>query len=104
VPQKAAGRPANAHLQRRIRQALATIGAKIPGTSTGTVRPHLAKLGITTREKEVLRLINTGLSNSDIAGRLFLSIRTVESHVSSMLQKTGRESRGQLSCADLPDQ
>jgi DNA-binding CsgD family transcriptional regulator len=88
-------------LQRRIRHTLATIGAKVPRTSTGTIPPHLAKLGITARETEILRLVNSGLSNTDIAGQLFLSVRTVESHVSSMLQKTGRDSRDQLPSANL---
>ena len=88
-------------LQRRIRHTLATIGAKVPRTSTGTVPPHLAKLGITARETEILRLVNSGLSNTDIAGQLFLSVRTVESHISSMLQKTGRDRREQLPSANL---
>jgi DNA-binding CsgD family transcriptional regulator len=90
-------------LQRRIRHALATIGAKVPRTSTGTVPPHLAKLGITARETEILRLVNSGLSNPDIAGQLFLSVRTVESHISSMLQKTGQDRREQLPSANLND-
>jgi predicted DNA-binding protein (UPF0251 family) len=76
-------------LQRRVRSTLAAVGAKVPKTS-GTVPPHLARLGITARETEILRLVNAGLSNTDIAGRLFISARTVESHVSSLLQKTGR--------------
>jgi predicted ATPase/DNA-binding CsgD family transcriptional regulator len=83
-------------LQRRIRYDLRTIGAKVPKTSTAAVPPHLARLGITARETEILRLVNAGLSNSDISHRLFISTRTVESHVSSMLQKTGRASREQL--------
>jgi DNA-binding CsgD family transcriptional regulator len=88
-------------LQRRIRHTLATIGAKVPRTSTGTVPPHLAKLGITARETEILRLVNSGLSNPDIAGQLFLSVRTVESHISSMLQKTGQDRREHLPSANL---
>jgi predicted ATPase/DNA-binding CsgD family transcriptional regulator len=83
-------------LQRRIRYNLRAIGAKVPKASTATVPPHLARLGITTRETEILRLVNAGLSNADISHRLFISTRTVESHVSSMLQKTGRASREQL--------
>jgi DNA-binding CsgD family transcriptional regulator len=83
-------------LQRRIRYDLRTIGAKVPKASTATVPPHLARYGITARETEVLRLINAGLSNADISHRLFISTRTVESHVSSMLQKTGQASREQL--------
>jgi DNA-binding CsgD family transcriptional regulator len=86
-------------LQRRIRYDLRTMGAKVPKASTATVSPHLARLGITAREAEILRLVNAGLSNADISQRLFISTRTVESHVSSMLQKTGRASREQLPSA-----
>jgi DNA-binding CsgD family transcriptional regulator len=90
-------------LQRRVRHALATIGAKVPRTSAGTVPSHLARLGITARETEILRLVNLGLSNHDIADRLFISVRTVESHVSSMLQKAGQNSREQLPLANVSD-
>jgi DNA-binding CsgD family transcriptional regulator len=86
-------------LQRRIRYGLRTIGAKVPKASTATVPPHLARLGITAREAEILRLVNAGLSNADISRRLFISTRTVESHVSSMLQKTGRATRERLPSA-----
>ena len=86
-------------LQRRVRHVLASIGAKVPKGSTAAVPPHLARLGITAREAEVLRLVNAGLSNADISHRLFISTRTVESHVSSMLQKTGRGTREQLPSA-----
>ena len=86
-------------LQRRIRYDLRTIGAKVPKASTATVPPHLARLGITAREAEILRLVNAGLSNADISHQLFISTRTVESHVSSMLQKTGRATREQLPSA-----
>jgi DNA-binding NarL/FixJ family response regulator len=74
-------------LQRRIRYDLRTIGAKVPKAATATVPPHLARLGITAREAEILRLVNAGLSNTDISHRLFNSTRTVESHVSSMLPR-----------------
>jgi DNA-binding CsgD family transcriptional regulator len=87
-------------LQKRIRNDLRNIGAKVPKGSTTTVPPHLAKLGITAREIEILRLVNAGLSNADISDRLFISTRTVESHVSSLLQKTGQATREQLPSAD----
>jgi DNA-binding CsgD family transcriptional regulator len=85
-------------LQRRIRNDLRTFGAKVP-KAAATVPPHLARLGITAREAEILRLVNAGLSNAAISQRLFISTRTVESHVSSMLQKTGRATREQLPSA-----
>jgi DNA-binding CsgD family transcriptional regulator len=86
-------------LQRRVRNTLASIGAKVPKGSKSAVPPHLARLGITARETEILRLVNAGLSNADISHRLFISTRTVESHVSNMLQKTGGATREQLPSA-----
>jgi DNA-binding CsgD family transcriptional regulator len=49
--------------------------------------------GLSAREVEVLRLVVDGLSNADIANRLFLSTRTVQVHVAHILQKTGAENR-----------
>ena len=45
------------------------------------------KLGISKREFEVLELIAAGLSNQDIADRLFVSNSTVKTHVSNVLGK-----------------
>jgi DNA-binding CsgD family transcriptional regulator len=86
-------------LQRLVRRTLASVGAKVPKGSKAMVPPHLARLGITAREAEILRLVNAGLSNANISQRLFISTRTVESHVSSMLQKTGLTTREQLPSA-----
>lgn len=87
-------------LQRKARAGLAAIGAKVPRTASSAVPPHLAGVGITAREAEILRLVNGGLSNHDIAERLVISVRTVESHVSSMLVKTGQPTRDQLPRVD----
>ena len=51
---------------------------------------------LTRRELEVLRLIALGHTNSEIAGQLFLSVRTVESHRAHIQQKTGRATRAEL--------
>jgi DNA-binding NarL/FixJ family response regulator len=53
-------------------------------------------LGVTAREADVLRLVAEGLPNKEIAATLFLSPRTVEKHVESLLRKTGARSRAQL--------
>ena len=90
-------------LQRLVRRTLASVGAKVPKGSTSAVPPHLARLGITAREAEILRLVNAGLSNADISHRLFISTRTVESHVSSMLQKTDLTTREQLPSASTAE-
>jgi len=45
------------------------------------------RLGISKREFEVLELIAAGLSNQEIADRLFVSTSTVKTHVSSVLAK-----------------
>jgi two-component system response regulator NreC len=51
---------------------------------------------LSARELEVLRLIALGYTNSEIATRLYLSVRTVESHRAHIQQKTGRTTRAAL--------
>jgi DNA-binding CsgD family transcriptional regulator len=56
----------------------------------------LAAMGITGREIDVLVHLAEGLTNKAIAERLFISPRTVKSHIEHLLTKTGMESRVQL--------
>jgi len=63
---------------------------------TDAIPPRLRQAGVTAREYEVLTLIAAQLSNREIARRLFLSPRTVETHVANLLAKTGAASRADL--------
>ena len=56
----------------------------------------LTEAGVSDREAEVLSLVGAHLSNAQIANRLVISVRTVESHVSSLLRKLDVASRREL--------
>jgi predicted ATPase/DNA-binding CsgD family transcriptional regulator len=58
----------------------------------GTARPG----GLTPREREIAGLLAEGLTNKEIATRLVISQRTVESHVDHVLAKLGMTSRAQV--------
>ena len=49
-----------------------------------------------TRELEIIQLVADGLSNREIAGRLFLSEGTVKNYISNILEKSGMEHRTQI--------
>jgi DNA-binding CsgD family transcriptional regulator len=55
----------------------------------------IADLGISGREYEVLVLISSGLSNQEIAQKLFISESTVKTHVSNLLMKLDAKRRTQ---------
>jgi DNA-binding CsgD family transcriptional regulator len=65
-------------------------------TGTSDVPARLRLLGITARENEVLRLLAERLGNTEIARRLYISPRTAEKHVASLLAKTGEHDRRSL--------
>lgn len=51
--------------------------------------------GLTVREAEVLALVAAGLSNTEIAGRLHVSMATVKTHINNLFAKTGVRDRAQ---------
>jgi class 3 adenylate cyclase/DNA-binding CsgD family transcriptional regulator len=89
-----------ARIVRRCRSLLADAGAPVPRRGRDSLVPEkLRALGVTSRELDVLQLVAEGLSNREVADRLFLSPKTVERHLSSLFDRTGRRTRGAL--ADL---
>ena len=73
------------------RALLRRAGAPVPRRRPGSAQlpGQLRALGVTEREADVLRLAAQGLGNKEIAEAMFLSPRTVEKHVASVLAKTG---------------
>jgi DNA-binding CsgD family transcriptional regulator len=59
-------------------------------------RPTSGWRSLTPTERDVVRLVSEGLGNNDIATRLFVSPRTVQSHLTHVYTKLGLSSRVQL--------
>ncbi|MFF5176297.1 ATP-binding protein [Micromonospora sp. NPDC000089] len=83
---------------RTCRDLLRRAGAKVPrrGRGQSTAPAPLRSLGVTSREVDIVAFVAQGLTNAEIAERLFLSRRTVETHVASLLRKTGLTRRTEL--------
>lgn len=67
-----------------------TLGARL------ATLPASGRDELSDREVEVLRLIALGHTNAEIAAKLYLSVRTVETHRAHIQQKLGRSSRAEL--------
>jgi len=87
-----------AHDARRIRASLRDLGVRI-GTPDQPGRPTEGWGSVTDAEREVADLVEDGLRNAEIAERLFVSRRTVETHVSRLYKKLGADNRVALAAA-----
>jgi DNA-binding CsgD family transcriptional regulator/energy-coupling factor transporter ATP-binding protein EcfA2 len=77
-----------APLGRLVRAGLRELGvAHVPRGPVGATRQHPA--GLTERQVQVLGLLSQGCTNAEIADRLVVSTRTVDSHVAAVLAKLG---------------
>jgi DNA-binding NarL/FixJ family response regulator len=79
-------------IQRRLVEAI--LSGEMP--ERRGAGPPPAGAGLTRREAEVLAEIAAGLSNGEIAAKLFISDTTVKTHVNHLLVKTGMRDRAQL--------
>ena len=88
--------PAAAIVARRLRDR----GARgLPRGPRAATRRNPA--GLTPRESEVLTLLEQGLTNAEIAERLFLSVKTIDHHVAAILRKLGVRSRGEAAAVSV---
>jgi DNA-binding NarL/FixJ family response regulator len=78
-------------VQERLVAAVTGQSADAYQTDSGRKPPD----GLTAREAEVLTLLASGLSNAEIAQRLFLSNATVKTHINRIFAKTGVRDRAQ---------
>jgi DNA-binding CsgD family transcriptional regulator len=80
------------------RGLLRRAGERVPraGRGTAQVPGQMRRLGITSREMDVYLLVARGYSNSEIAEKLYISPKTVETHIASLITKTGQQCRREL--------
>ena len=80
------------------RGILRKAGERVPRSGRGIaqVPPQMRRLGVTSREMDVFLLVARGFSNAEIATRLFISPKTVETHVANLVAKTGQSGRREL--------
>ncbi len=74
-----------------------SLGAALAGLKRVAGQAHAAaSVPLSEREQEVLRLVALGHTNAEIAQMLFVSVRTVESHRASLMNKLGLRTRAEL--------
>jgi DNA-binding NarL/FixJ family response regulator len=84
------------HLDPAVQEHLvATVTSRAPEAPEDRIHPQQLPAGLTTREAEVLTLLASGLTNTEIAQRLFVSNATVKTHINRIFAKTGARGRAQ---------
>ena len=88
----------HSRLASACRGILRKAGARVPRSGRGEAKvpAQMRRIGVTSREMDVYLLVAQGFSNSEIAERLFISPKTVETHVASLISKTGQGGRREL--------
>jgi len=101
VRYRRAGRDRDALAQERRASQLAR---RCEGARTPALAPLAAPRALTPREAEVARLVAEGLTSREVAGRLSVSVRTVDNQLASVYSKLGIAGRSELSAAlvDVP--
>jgi DNA-binding NarL/FixJ family response regulator len=80
---------------RRVAAGGSALDPEVVATLLGPNRDHDPLTLLTPREREVLALMAEGRNNAGIARRLFLTDRTVETHIASIMNKLGLQETGE---------
>jgi DNA-binding NarL/FixJ family response regulator len=86
-----------------IAELLAAVRSAASGGMHFGVRPGGGEAPLSAREQDVVRLVTDGLSNDEIAARLSISPKTVESHLRRLFERHGLASRTELAARALRD-
>jgi DNA-binding CsgD family transcriptional regulator len=96
-------RRARSEAQTALRDALecfTSLGAvpfaRMAQAELGRAQSTRSATALTTSEKQVAELVASGMTNREVAGRLFASVRTVEGHLAAVYRKLGVRSRTEL--------
>lgn len=84
------------HLSEKMGNFTSTNGVYSQSSPSAQAAQSDVLSSLTGREKQVLEFLTHGLSNADIGQKLYLSPRTVEKYVSSLLRKTSTNNRAEL--------
>ena len=77
------------------RQGFGKGSASSPGAESGKAPGQIADDPLSEREREVLSLLASGKTNSEVAGDLFVSVGTVKSHTGNIYRKLGARNRAE---------